>query len=149
MSKKHDGLQDIIDEALSSMAAECAGEFDSQTCNLSEFCRRTGLARQRARTIRANGFKVKPHGRTGQKAAKTVPGGYMGFVDDLLRKGVTNSQVVLDRLVKIGYKGGLTMVKSYIRKNRHLVPAKRKSKRLKWRGASSVGGGSPLACLPG
>ena len=41
------------------MAAECAGEFDSQTCNLSEFCRRTGLARQRARAIRANGFKVK------------------------------------------------------------------------------------------
>jgi transposase len=126
MSEKHDGLQDIIDEALSSMAAECAGEFDPQTCNLSEFCRRTGLTRQRARTIRANGFKVKPHGRTGQKAAKTVPGGYTGFVDDLLRKGVTNSQVVFDRLVKIGYKGGLTMVKSYIRKNRHLVPAKRK-----------------------
>ena len=25
MSKKHDGLQDIIDEALSSMAADCAG----------------------------------------------------------------------------------------------------------------------------
>ena len=97
MSKKHDGLQDIIDEALSSMAAECAGEFDPQTCNLSEFCRRTGLTRQRARTIRANGFKVKPHGRTGQKAAKTVPGGYTGFVDDLLRKGVTNSQVVFDR----------------------------------------------------
>jgi hypothetical protein len=149
MSKKHDGLQDIIDEALSSMAADCAGEFDPQTCNLSEFCRRTGLTRQRARTIRANGFKARPHGRTGQKAAKTVPGGYTGFVDDLLRKGVTNSQVVFDRLVKIGYKGGLTMVKSYIRKNRHLVPAKRKSKRLKWRGASSVGGGSPLACLPG
>jgi hypothetical protein len=97
MKTRCDGSQGIIDEALRSMAADCAGKFDPQTRDLSEFCRRTGLTRQRARTIRANGFKARPHGRTGQKTAKTVPGGYTGFVDDLLRKGVTNSQVVFDR----------------------------------------------------
>ena len=94
MSEKYDGLQEIIDEALESMAAETAGEFDPQRCNLAEFCRRTGLSRQRARTIKANGFKVRPHGRLGTKAARTVLTGHTGLVDDQLRKGVTNSQVI-------------------------------------------------------
>lgn len=95
MSEKYDGLQEIIDEAPEPMAAETAGEFDPQRCNLAEFCRRTGLSRQRARTIRANGFKVRPHGRLGTKAARTVLTGHTGLVDDQLRKGVTNSQVCL------------------------------------------------------
>ena len=39
MDDRNDGLQKIIDEALESMAAECAGDFDPQACNLAEFCR--------------------------------------------------------------------------------------------------------------
>ena len=53
MKTRCDGSQGIIDEALSSMAADCAGKFDPQTRDLSEFCRRTGLTRQRASAIRA------------------------------------------------------------------------------------------------
>ena len=45
MTMERDDLQEIIDEALESMAAEAVGEFDPQTCNLAEFCRRTGLTR--------------------------------------------------------------------------------------------------------
>ena len=105
MSDKYDGLQEIIDGALADMAAEAGGSFDPQGCNLAEFCRKTGLSRQRARTIKANGFKAKPHGRLGTKAAKTVLSGHTGFVDDQLRKGVTNSQVVFERLVGQGYHG--------------------------------------------
>ena len=127
MSEKYDGLQEIIDEALESMAAEAVGEFDPQGCNLAEFCRRTGLSRQRARTIKSNGFKVKPHGRLGLKVATTVLSGHTGFVDDQLRRGVTNSQVVFERLVGQGYKGGLTTVKTYMADHRHLVPAKRRA----------------------
>lgn len=126
MIDAHDGLQQIIDEALGSMAAEAAGEFDPMSCNLAEFCRRTGLTRQRARTIKANGFKARPHGRTGQRAATTVLTGHTGLVDDLLRKGVTNSQVIFERLVAQGYAGGLTTVKVYIGAHRDLVPAKRR-----------------------
>lgn len=126
MSEKYDGLQEIIDEALESMAAETAGEFDPQRCNLAEFCRRTGLSRQRARTIKANGFKARPHGRLGTKAARTVLTGHTGLVDDQLRKGVTNSQVIYERLLAQGYEGGLTSVKVYVAGHRDLVPAPRR-----------------------
>ena len=81
MSEKYDGLQEIIDEALESMAAETAGEFDPQRCNLAEFCRRTGLSRQRARTIKANVFKVRPNGRMGNKAYMNVLKGNTGMLD--------------------------------------------------------------------
>ena len=72
MSDKCDGLQEIINEALESMGAEAVGEFDPQGRNLADFCRRTGLSRQRARTIKSNGFKVKPHGQLWLKVATTV-----------------------------------------------------------------------------
>ena len=127
MSDRYDGLQEIIDEALDSMAAEAGDGFDPQRCNLAEFCRRTGLSRQRARTIKANGFKVKPHGRLGLKAANTVLSGHTGFVDDQLRRGVTNSRAVFERLVEQGYRGGLTTVKVYMAEHRDLVPAKRRA----------------------
>ena len=111
MNDGYDGLQHIIDEALGAMAAEAAGDFDPQGCNLAEFCRRTGLSRQRARTIKKNGFRARPHGGTGLKAAHTVLSGYTGTVDDLLRRGVTNSQVIFERMAAQGYTGGLTAVK--------------------------------------
>ena len=69
---ERNGLQEIIDEALESMAEEAVGSFDPQKCNLAEFCRRTGLSRQRARTLKANGFKVKPHGNAGARRGTTV-----------------------------------------------------------------------------
>ena len=124
---ERDDLQEIIDEALESMAAEAAGEFDPQACNLAEFCRRTGLTRSKARTIKSHGFKALPHGRLGLKVAKTVLSGHTGFVDDQLRKGVTNSQVVFERLVGQGYKGGLTTVKVYMADHMDLVPPARRA----------------------
>lgn len=42
MNERHDDLQEIIDAALREMAAEEGDGFDPQTCNLAEFCRRTG-----------------------------------------------------------------------------------------------------------
>ncbi|MBQ9006610.1 MAG: hypothetical protein IJ092_09595 [Atopobiaceae bacterium] len=108
MNDEHDGLQKIIDEALGSMAAEAVGGFDPQRCNLAEFCCRTGLFRQRARTIKANGFRTKPHGSLGLKTESAVLSGYTGFVDEQLRKGVTSSQAVFERLVGLGYREGLT-----------------------------------------
>lgn len=127
MTMERDDLQEIIDEALESMAAEAVGEFDPQTCNLAEFCRRTGLTRSKARTIKSHGFKALPHGRLGLKAAKTVLSGHTGFVDDQLRKGVTNSQVVFERLVGQGYRGGLTTVKVYMADHMDLVPPARRA----------------------
>lgn len=64
MNERHDDLQKIIDAALREMAAEEGDGFDPQACNLAEFCRRTGLTRSRARTVRAHGFRALPHGGT-------------------------------------------------------------------------------------
>ena len=47
------------------------------------------------------------------------------MIDDLLSKSVTNSEVIYERIVENGYKGGLTQVKDYISKHRDLIPAKR------------------------
>ena len=89
MNERHDDLQEIIDAALREMAAEVGEGFDPQACNLAEFCRRTGLTRPRARTVRAHGFRALPHGNSGRRAAPGVLAGHTGLVDDLLRKGVT------------------------------------------------------------
>ena len=127
MNERHDDLQEIIDKALEEMAAEAGEGFDPQTCNLAEFRRRTGLTRSKARTIKKHGFKVLPHGNSGRKAETTVLTGHTGLVDDQLRRGVTNSQVIFERLLAQGYDGGLTSVKVYISGHRDLVPAKRKA----------------------
>lgn len=126
MNERHDDLQEIIDAALREMAAEEGDGFDPQACNLAEFCRRTGLTRSRARTVRAHGFRALPHGNSGRRAAPGVLAGHTGLVDDLLRKGVTNSQVIFERLLGQGYAGGLTTVKTYIAAHRDFVPAKRR-----------------------
>ena len=114
MNERHDDLQEIIDAALREMAAEEGDGFDPQACNLAEFCRRTGLTRSRARTVRAHGFRALPHGNSGRRAAPGVLAGHTGLVDDLLRKGVTNSQVIFERLLGQGYAGGLTTVINHI-----------------------------------
>lgn len=127
MNERHDGLQKIIDAALREMAAEEGDGFDPQACNLAEFCRRTGLTRSRARTVRAHGFRALPHGNSGRRAASGVLAGRTGLVDDLLRKGVTNSLVIFERHARPGlHAGGLTKVKTYIAQHRDLVPAKRR-----------------------
>ena len=70
MNERHDDLQEIIDAALREMAAEEGDGFDPQACNLAEFCRRTGLTRSRARTVRAHGL---PAGLA--TPIWTIPGG--------------------------------------------------------------------------
>lgn len=74
MNERHDDLREIIDAALREMAAEEGDGFDPQACNLAEFYRKTGLARSRARTIRA-------HGKSGRRAASGVLAGHTGLVN--------------------------------------------------------------------
>ncbi|MEQ2995977.1 hypothetical protein AAAX31_06295 [Collinsella sp. CLA-ER-H5] len=143
MNERHDDLQEIIDAALREMAAEEGDGFDPQACNLAEFCRRTGLTRSRARTVRAHGFRALPHGNSGRRAAPGVLAGHTGLVDDLLRRGVTNSQVIFERLLGQGYAGGLTTVKTYIAAHRDLVPARRR------RAAPQGGRGQRFRTAPG
>ena len=44
---------------------------------------------------------------------------------DLLKKGVSNSQVIFERIAPLGYAGSLTTVKTYIGEHKDLIPARR------------------------
>ena len=123
---ERNGLQEIIDKAIEDMAREAGDSFEIERINLAEFSRRTGLTRSRARTLKAKGFKVTPHGRCGMKAQATVISGFEGIVNALLAEGVTNSEVIFERIAGQGYEGGRTTVKNYIAGHADLVPAKRK-----------------------
>lgn len=129
------GLQEIIDKALEEMPREAGESFELDRINLAEFSRRTGLTRSRARTLKANGFKVLPHGRCGMRAATTVMSGFEGVADALLADGVTNSDVIFERISERGYRGGLTTVKNYIAAHADLVPAKRRLARAEPQGS--------------
>lgn len=119
-------LQEIITQAIEQIKKELGEKFDPGKINLAELERKTGITRSRLRHLKENNFIVKPHGRTGLKAASTVLSGYTGVVDDLLRKGVKNSEVILDRIREQGYTGGATTIKDYIATHKDLIPPKRK-----------------------
>ena len=115
----------IIAQAISEMEAEQGKSLSIDEINLADLERRTGITRARLRRLKNNNFKPMPHGRTGQHAEITVLSGFTGALDNLLRQGVTNSAVCLERLQDLGYSGGQTQIKIYISEHRDLVPAKR------------------------
>jgi len=121
----NDSCTEIIAQAIEEMEAEQGKTLTADEINLAELERRTGITRARLRRLRKNGFRSMPHGRTGQKAETTVLSGFTGTLDNLLRLGVTNSAVCLQRLQDAGYTGGQTQIKEYIARHRDLVPAPR------------------------
>ncbi|HCG58924.1 MAG TPA: IS21 family transposase [Lachnospiraceae bacterium] len=124
-SNNGNDLYTIIAQAISEMEADQGKSLSADEINLAELQRRTGITRARLRRLKSNNFKPMPHGRTGQHAEITVLSGFTGALDNLLRQGVTNSVVCLERLQDLGYSGGKSQVKEYISKHKDLVPAKR------------------------
>ena len=116
---------DIVTRALEDMKAEQGERFSLEKVNLAELKRRTGLSRGKLRKMKRDGFKRKQHGLIGTTAESTVLTGYTGVIDDLLRRDVKNSEVIYDRLLEMGYKGGKTQIKVYIKDHKDLLPAKR------------------------
>ncbi len=125
MEEKNNDLNETIAQFLNEKKSELGDKFSLDTINLAEMERRTGISRAKLRRIQGDGFVDKPHGLKGRKAKVTVLTGYTGIIDDLLRKGITNSSLCFDRLKENGYTGGLTAVKNYIAEHKDLVPAKR------------------------
>lgn len=123
--EKNNDLTEIITQTLDKLKIELGENFDPSKINLAELERRTGISRARLRKIKKDGFVVRPHASKGRNAKQTVLTGYTGIIDSLLQAGVTNSSVHFERLQESGYTGGLTAVKTYISKHKHLVPAKR------------------------
>lgn len=123
--QERNDLQLTISQALLEMKTEAGECFDLEKVNLAELERRTGITRKRLRKIKEDGFVIKPHGLSGKKKEQTVLSGFTGIIDTLLRKGVTNSSTITDRLKENGYAGSQTQVKAYITEHKDLVPAKR------------------------
>lgn len=118
------GFMPIIAQAIAEME-EANGEFSSiDEINLAELERRTGLSRAKLRRLKANGFRETPHGLTGQKKEQILDG-YAAVLDGLLRSGVSNSSVCMERLQELGFTGSRSTVKRYIAAHKHLIPAKR------------------------
>jgi hypothetical protein len=118
-------LAQMVTQAIDEMKAELGDCFDIEKINLAELQRRTSISRSKLRRLKRNGWKDLPHGNSGTHKKRNVLSEYTGTVDDLLRSNVTNSEVIYDKLVKLGYKGGRTSVKNYIAANRALIPAPR------------------------
>ena len=120
-------LQSIITQVIEEMKSEQGDRFNIYKINLAELERRTGLTRAQLRRLKKNGFQVKPHALTGRKADATIITGYTGVVDDLLKKGVSNSEAILERIQDQGFTGSLTTVKRYISAHKDLIPPKRQA----------------------
>ena len=121
------GSQDmeILTKILTEMEDEEGKSFTLESVNIAELQRRTGIGRQRLRTLKENGFKVKAHGNSGKKKEKTVLTLYEPQLISLLKNGVSNSNVCFDRLKENGYDGGLTTVKNFIATHKDLIPVPR------------------------
>ena len=118
------GFLPIIAQAIADMEAQY-GEFSSiDEINLAELGRRTGLSRAKLRRLKANGFRETAHGLVGTKKEHILDG-YSAVLDRLLRNGVSNSAVCLERLQETGFTGSCSTVKRYIAAHKHLIPTKR------------------------
>ena len=85
---------------------------------------RLRLSRSKLRRLKANGFRETPHGLAGQRKEQILDG-YTAVLDSLLRSGVSNSSVCMERLHSMGFQGSLSTVKRYIAAHKNLIPAKR------------------------
>ena len=119
------GFAPSIAQAIEEMKAFQGDFFSLERINLAELERRTGVSRSRLRRLKKNSFQDLPRSTKGSKHTVTKLSGYTGLLDSLLRQGVKNSSVVLERLRQAGFEGGATIVKEYIVAHKHLIPAKR------------------------
>ena len=124
MQKDKDAIHNISIE-IEKMKAEGVAYKKDGTLNLSEIKRRTGYPRKTIRRLMDCNLELKPHGNSHEKDTHLINGKARQKAEELLRKGVTNSTVIMEKLVELGYTGGLTTVKNFIKANKDLVPARR------------------------
>lgn len=125
-NNSNDSAMDIIAQVIKEKKAELGESFSFDSINLAELERRTGISRQKLRTLKKNQFKNLPHGNSGKTSVSSVLDGYRTQIDELLKKGVSNSTVCYETLQLQGYPGSLSTVKRYIQKHKYLIPARRR-----------------------
>ena len=70
--KERNNLQEIITQSLEVIKEKMGAGYAPEKVNLAEMERLTGLSRSKLRTLKENGFVVKPHGNSGRKREVTV-----------------------------------------------------------------------------
>ena len=116
------GLDIIVSQALQEMKEELGESFHIETVNLAALQRKTGISRSRLRRWKRN--ILSPEQDSQQR--KSILSDYTSVLDHLLSSGISNTVICFERLKQLGYTGGHTTVKCYIRQHKHLIPAKRK-----------------------
>lgn len=108
----------ILTQAIEEMKSESGGKI-----NLAELERRTGITRQRLRSLQSKGFTNKTVKR--KTNVYRAMDGYEAICNGLLKKGITNSNVHFRKLREYGYSGSVSSVFRYIAAHKDLVPAPR------------------------
>ena len=116
------GLDTIVSQALQKMKEEQGESFRIETVNLAALQRMTGISRGRLRRWKRNLLSPEQCSRK----RKSILSDYTSVLDHLLSSGISNTVICFERLKQLGYAGGHTTVKCYIRQHKHLIPAKRK-----------------------
>jgi transposase len=116
------GLDTIVSQALQEMKEELGESFHIETVNLAALQRKTGISRSRLRRWKRNILSPEQNSRK----RKSILSDYTSILDHLLSSGISNTVICFERLKQLGYTGGHTTVKCYIRQHKHLIPAKRK-----------------------
>ena len=94
------------------MEAEQVEKFSLECINLAELERRSEVSSGKLRRLKRNGFRDLPCSTKGRKHTATKLSGYTGLLGSLLRQGIKNSSVVLERLQQARFDGGATIVKN-------------------------------------
>ena len=116
------GLDTIVSQALQKMKEEKGESFRIETVNLATLQRMTGISRARLRRWKRN--LLSPEQCSRKK--KSILSDYTSVLDRLLSSGISNTVICFERLKQLGYTGGHTTVKCYIRQHKYLIPAKRR-----------------------
>jgi len=89
--------------------------------NLSLLHKMTGISRDTLRDCRDNGFP-HVHRAKGKRKGNRVLARYEGKVNEMLSRGIVNSEIIYPEIKKLGYAGSRTTLKVYIKQHRNLVP---------------------------
>ena len=92
--------------------------------NLAEIERRTVISRTILRRWQRHGNSLE-NDKRGRPADNTKTEPYSAMIEALLRNGIANSAVIIERIRELGYDGGISILKDYIRSHHDLVPTPR------------------------
>lgn len=113
-------LQEILTQAVETVKKKYGRVVLARVAELTPF-----TIRQLQR-LRDNGFIIKSHGNLGRHRRTTKLSGYEKIIDEeYLKQGITNSSIIFNAIRRVGYQGGITILKDYIKKHDALVPAPR------------------------